>query len=593
MLLAACAQEATPTLTATTPAPTATTPKPTATTPAPTAKTPAPTPTTPAATAQANWWDALGEPEYGGTIILRLPSINLNFDNYTYFGSGQTFWFERLWCDSWTVDRNTWPFKVSFTPIEYIQGLLAESWEQPDAQTIIFHLRQGVHYQDKPPVNGREFTADDVVYHYDRMWGTGSGFTTPSPFYVSFIGNIEGVTATDKYTAVIKFKKPSVLGVLTLLDAFAMNTFEAHEAVELEGGSLKDWHNAVGTGSWMLTDYVQGTSITYSRNPNYWGYDERHPKNRLPYADTLKILGIPDVATAISALRTGKITLMSDIDRQQAASLARTSPELQQAKFPGACPDLEMRCDKAPFTDINVRKALQLAIDRQTLAKSYYGGVVDGKPSGLVNPAIMGYCFAYDDWPQALKDEYSYNPTKAKQLLAAAGYPDGFKTNIVAPTDRDLQLLQAIKAQLMDIGVDAEIRAMDYTAFRAYISGGLQDQMIYFSTSDPFPPTNTLWKRSSKPGAGNYTYNNDPTYDAMLSDMEADTDWNLLKQHMVAADRYAIEHHWVVATVPTATFNVWQPYLKGYSGESAGWWGSQTLWSRLWIDQNLQKSLGH
>ena len=86
----------------------------------------------------------------------------------------------------------------SWVPERFMGGdQLAESWELTDPQTVTVYLREGVYWQDKPPVNGREFTADDVVYNYDRLLGTGSGFTEPIPYYFGMLTAIDDVVATD------------------------------------------------------------------------------------------------------------------------------------------------------------------------------------------------------------------------------------------------------------------------------------------------------------------------------------------------------------------------------------------------------------
>ena len=78
-----------------------------------------------------------------------------------------------------------------------------------------------------------------------------------------------------------------------------------------EHGDVKDWRNLVGTGPFEITDWVEGSSITWTKNPNYWGYDEKYPENRLPYIDGMKMLVIPDVATRVAALRSGRIDVMA------------------------------------------------------------------------------------------------------------------------------------------------------------------------------------------------------------------------------------------------------------------------------------------
>jgi ABC-type transport system substrate-binding protein len=91
-------------------------------------------------------------------------------------------WMEQLTADNWTLSPTIYDYSGSFRPSDYVKGFLAESWEFTDANTYVIHLRKGIHWQDIPPVNGREFTADDAVYHYHRLYGGGDGFTKPSPY---------------------------------------------------------------------------------------------------------------------------------------------------------------------------------------------------------------------------------------------------------------------------------------------------------------------------------------------------------------------------------------------------------------------------
>jgi peptide/nickel transport system substrate-binding protein len=611
LILSACAEQATPTPTATTPKPTATTPASTATTPKPTATTPAPTATTPAAPAQAKWWDKWGQPQYGGTITRRAEDTSLYLDPGIIFGEGCQLWLEKLFCPDLTVDRSIWSFAAQWIPPEYFTGLLAESWEQTDPQTITVHLHQGVHWQNKAPVNGREFTTDDVVYNFDRMLGTGSGFTEPNMFFGGNLSIIDRAVAVDKYTFQIKLKSPTALAMDTLMNnEFGMIPPEWGEMVGAPvmpgppgappgggapaGGAAEDWTAVIGTGPWILTDVVQGTSLTYSKNPDYWGHDPRYPQNQLPYADTLKQVAIKDMATALAALRTGKIDLI--IDRggptlQQVQSLARTNPEIQQSAWPMDGYTLTFRCDREPFTDIRVRKALQLAVDLKTIAKTYYMGTVDGTPVGIMHPIFKGWSTPYDQWPQALKDEYSYNPTKAKQLLADAGYPNGFKTNIVGATS-DSEILQIVKSYFNDVGVDMDIRIMDMVALRPFTAAGKHDQMSTTSEAGMTQgPLFNMRKRTTGFNE-NTSYNNDPKFDAMFAQFTATSSLDEAKEIVREMDLYALEQHWAVNLFPYNNPVVWQPWIKGYTGEFIGF-PYTFYYARMWIDQDMKKSMGH
>lgn len=559
-----------------------------------TSSPPAPLTTSPSATSPvvssptsstptAHWWDKFGEPKYGGTLTVQTAFLNPNFDP-TYAGpfAGPLQQYESLFQEDWTLDREIWPFSGSYVPDKYYVGCLAKDWEMPDPQTMVVHLRQGIHWQNMPPVNGRELTASDIVYQYDRMFGLGNGFDKPSPYWLTQSSYVEKVTAQDKYTVVISFKNPSALNSWVMFAPGQYNWIAPPEAVEQsKDGLITNWKIAAGTGPWEISDFVSGTSVTFNKNPDYWGHDERYPENRLPYTDTLKILCIPDMATALSALRTGKIDLLANIPWQQAKNVSKTNPELQQAKLPAAGDTVDLRCDKSPFTDIRVREALQMAIDPETIASTYYGGTVTGKPAGLVSPDYNGWCIPYDEWPQELKDEYSYNPSGAKQLLAEAGYPNGFKTDVIAPSDSDLDLLQIIKSYFSDVGVDMKINVMDPATFAPFAISGKQDAMTFSAkTGVTFEPWVSLDYRSRIPT--NYSFNKDATYDAMILSFQTAPNMNDLKQLVIKADMYALAKHWGVQVCPAATYTIYEPNLKGYSGENL--MRSYMYYARWWKD---------
>lgn len=547
-------------------------------------------------TTQAEWWDKFGTPQYGGTLTCRIDRLSLGLDPYSgSWGAGGQYMYysDFLWQGDWTLNRNTWDFSTTFTPQEYWVGSLAQSWAWTDPTTLTIHLRKDVYWQDKPPTNGREFTAYDVQEHYDRVMGKGN-YTKPSPLYAGRLGLWDTVTALDKYTVQFKFTYPSSQDFLSVTELAGQNCIEAPELVKMQGG-FTDWHNAVGTGPWILTDYVDGTSVTFTKNPKYWGYDERYPENRLPYADQLKLVVIPDVATSLAALRSGKIDMVTGVNWQQAQNLAKTNPDLEQAKLPAPGPGPLMRVDKAPFNDIRVREALELAIDRKTIAKTHYGGTVDGTPCGVTSPAEKGWDYPYTEWPQSLKDQYAYNPTKAKELLAEAGYPNGFSTNILAAPTDDLELVQIVQSYFKNIGVDMEIKTMDPVTEMSVVMGKKFDQMYWdgLACGRTFIPQMNISGTNSTDMA-NFGNVQDPNYDALYQKFLHSTDLAESKQLENEAVKYALEQHWVISICPTVTYTITQPYLKGYSGElvEEGRGSLSWLWARLWAAQNTHTSEG-
>ena len=429
------------------------------------------------------WWDKLGEPQYGGEIVISSQANIENFDPYhsEHLTQIYTGWLETMQAGDWTLNPAAFDFKT-VAPHRYLTGHLAENREFTAPQTLVFHLRKGILWQNIPPVNGREFTAGDVVYHFHRLYGLGSGFTKPSPAQdkVLMYQDLVSVTAIDRYTVAFKWKNANQEFIRQFLvtNHSPALVIEAREAVE-KWGDLSDWHHAVGTGPFMLHDFVSGNAATLVKNPDYWGHDERSPENRLPYVDKVKILIIPEKEKALEMFLAGKIDAIEGISGEQAEAIRKSHPEILQIPMPWSSTiTIDPRNDTVPFNDIRVRKAMQQAINLPDIAKNYYKGTVEPYPSTLSSKCVQawgeGWAFTYEDWPQDLKDEYAYNPAAAKKLLAEAGHPRGFKTNIAADAGADLKLLQIVKSYFADVGIDMEIRpsAANNKFAQLYYPGG-------------------------------------------------------------------------------------------------------------------------
>jgi len=514
---------------------------------------------------------------------------------------------ERLTGDDWTLDPAIFDFRISYRPSDYEEGNLASSWEFPDTSTLVFHLRQGIHWQNIPPANGREFVASDVVYHFDRFQGLGDGFTKQSPYNTGIVDfkNLISVTTSDKYTVVFKWSVSNPEFIIDNMNGFSPYMgMENPEAVQ-QWGDLSDWHHAIGTGPFILQDFVSASSATLVKNPNYWGYDERYPQNRLPYIDKLNILIIPDNATALAAMRTGKIDAVDISTLQQANDMKKTNPEILQFQSTAVqTVTVDPRNDVKPFNDIRVREAMQMAIDLPTIAKTYYGGTVDTSPSTLTAIAMVGWGFPYNQWPQDLKDQYAYNPTAAKQLLAAAGYPNGFNTDVVVDQAADLDLLQIVKSYFAAVGINMEIRAMESTAWTAFVQiGHKQDQFAMRGTGGLLgmssAPISQL-TRFQTGGPTNWIMFSSPVFDAFYNTAMNATSYDGVKQVLKAASEYVAQQHLVISLLQAMPYYLCQPWLKGYQGQYqsivGGTGGPSILGfyaARFWIDQNVKKSLRH
>ncbi len=355
-------------------------------------------------------------PEYGGTLTYVVKLEPPTTDSMFRGARGVDGVSEKLGIVNWGIDRDEYGITGTFYfPLFPLKGRLAESWETPDTTTIIFKIRQGVNWHNKAPMSGRELTAQDIEYNFHRITGTGSGFTAPPETYGGELRGIpfESVTATGKYTVVFKLKQPqlgALESILTDPGAFIMPP----EVIK-QHGDVKDWRNLVGTGPFMLTDWVDGSSMTWTKNPDYWGFDEKYPQNRLPYVDQLSGLIMKEDATILAALRSGQLDYVGwsgaaeMIYTTQKESLERTNPEI--AFYPYAIRSENILAfnmsEDNPFSkDVRVRRAMQMALDLETMNKTYFRGTAMWKPRGVLGDALTGYNNPFEEWPEAVRKGY-------------------------------------------------------------------------------------------------------------------------------------------------------------------------------------------
>ena len=554
-------------------------------------------------------------PEYGGTLIYGRTGTGEHCDAWANSGWSHHFVgvvTEQLTIANWGVDRSEDDLRVFSYPLSTMKGQLAERWEAPDATTIIAHIRSGVRWHDKAPMNGRELTASDVEFNYHRILGLGSGFSEASP-HAGQYPKMASVTATDASTVVFKLAEPDVIWPLKAVPAYGsgsalLNMWIAWiyppEVIQ-EHGDIQDCMNLVGTGPMELTDLVEGSSVTWTKNPNYWGFDEKFPDNRLPYADEIVTLIMPDAAARIAALRSGQVDMLCNCgDSQlrsidQVESLQKTDPQIRMWERPGRSDNAFrfITVSRPPFDDIRVRQALQMALDRETIASTYFKGYADPTPHGLLhNDGPFGTPF--DEWPEEVKQYYRYDPERAKQLLAEAGYPDGFKTELKYFERYDANYAELVIGYWAEIGVDVEMSIHGAAEALAIAREHTSDGISHGENSNPTSDVTNLesFYRSDSP----YGLNddglgvNDPHMDALIDAAKAAATLEDMIRLTTEANLYGLSQHWHIdGPGPVPQFNVAQPWIKGYNGEvSIGVGQFTTLLTRLWLDQDLKREMG-
>ena len=458
-----------------------------------------------------------------------------------------------------------------------LEGDLAESWTQPNENTFIFKLRRGVKWHNKPPVNGREFTADDVVYSIERFR------TVKGNSNAYMLKSLDKVEAVDKYTVKFTLKEPFAwfLDMLASPMAIAM---VAKEAVE-KFGDLKKAEAVIGTGPWMLDSYRPNVGATLVRNPSYF-------VPGLPHIERIEVSVDEDNASRMAAFMSGKYDIgwefPGNINRtdwvQIKDRLKSTRPNLKTAEFPAnVMSHISMRTDQKPFNDVRVRQAISHAIDRQGIVDATAEGV------GVFNPAVPT---ALKDWAIPMNQlgegakYFKHDPAEAKRLLAAAGYPNGFPGTMCFTTYGSTILVDAMQIvlkNLKDVGIDATLDQKEYGAYIATCFNGNFPSMTYGPQTPFLDPDNFLYAQYYPGEPKNQSHIDDPVLADMLVKQRRTFDVAKRREIIYEIQRYLAVKQYYVTTPSGVYVAVWDGALKNY-GPNLGYdYGARLM--TAWLDR--------
>jgi peptide/nickel transport system substrate-binding protein len=544
------------------------------------------------------------KPIYGGTMVTALSADYNQWDPY----HTQSIQVGHLQLTSNELIGGNWVLGPQGTgdtdwalgwlgDIKVCSGELAESWELPDDTTIIWHLHHGVKFQNKAPAFGRELTADDVIWNWeyqfnnDGCWQTGE-YPVGNPYRpVSW-------KALDRYTVEVKFQSHDAQSLM--LPEMGDNMYYSPPEVWTSGGDMNDWTKAIGTGPWILTDYIAGSSITYTKNPDYFETDPLYTSTgetyKWPYLDTFKFLVMTDTSSRIAALRTVKLDFLQSVDRENAALLKTQVPNLQYKQGFVMAPNIAAgRISQAPYNDIRVRRALNMAINKQEMVDTYYGG----------EAALIGYPFPpgkswekvytpFNEQPKDVQEIFTYNPEKAKQLLEEAGYPNGFKATITC-TAATADELSLIKEYWNDINVDLELEVLEGGAwFGVWLSHGYKD-MIYAPGLGSWAGVeqDMMTRKDFYPNISEIDDPHTQEFKAQIAKYVIED-----PDKMLAAKKdYAVwelQQAWGVFMPCPYQYNMWFPWVRNFYG--INWTGGAGSWDwtkSIWIDQSMKTSMGY
>ena len=325
---------------------------------------------------------------------------------------------------------------------------LAESYEiSEDGQTFTFKLRQGVKFH-----NGREMTAEDVKYSIERVvdpvtQSPGQGFfATIKGYDEAAEGKAEGlsgITVVDPYTISFELTRPDA----TFLHVMAINFSHVVPKEEVEKYGPDFGKNPVGTGAFKLGEWALGQRVVFEKNADYWN-------TGLPYLDRITFEIGQEPIVALLRLQNGEIDVPGDGIPPAKFQEVMNDPEQKERVVEGGqlhTGYVTMNVNIAPFDDVRVRQAVNMAINKERTVQLINNRAVPANQP--LPPSMPGYAKDYEG--------YAYDPAKAKELLAEAGHGDGFETELyVMNTDPNPRIAQGIQQDLAAIGIKANIQAL-------------------------------------------------------------------------------------------------------------------------------------
>jgi peptide/nickel transport system substrate-binding protein len=439
----------------------------------------------------------------GGTLIIGMTATNIPGLDTAMFqsegGEGGRFVGVQLYDGLTRYDLTQGAHAPDIKP-----GL-ATSWDvTPDATTWTFHLRPNVKFTDGTPWN-----ADAAVFNLDRMTNKSSPDYYPELNATAglFLQGIASSKKIDDMTVEITTKGPYsyLLGDLALLP------FGSPTAIKAEGKDGFAVH-PVGTGPFKVESYVRGQKLVMVRNPDYW----RGPAK----LDRVILRPIPDATARAAAIQSGEVNWIEVPPPDTIPALKGAGFQVLTNSYSHVWPWV-FDTTKKPFNDVRVRQALNYAIDRSTMAKSILNGT--GRPA-------LQYAPLGDAGYDPKLDTYAYDPAKAKQLLADAGYPNGFSFTLSFPTSGSgnmvpIPMNEALQKDLAAIGVKVQLQPVEWASmltnfFKGSIPGGAD--AINISLGFVLVSLWSLWfGSSSTDNVGKYA---NPTVDSLLAQTKAEID---------------------------------------------------------------------
>src|SRR5438445_539719 len=434
---------------------------------------------------------------------------------------------------------------------------LAESWSQPNDRTYVFKLRKGVRWHPKPPVNGRELTADDVKYTYDRFLQIKGN---PNR---STLGHVEKIDVLDRYT--VKFTLVEPFGWFLDYLANTVMWIVPREAVE-QFGDLRRVEACIGTGPWMLERYEPNTRLTFVRHKDYF-------LSGLPYADGVEVAVDEDPSSRMASWLTGRY----DFAPEYGQCVRRIDLEVARQRKPGLRTQdfvvlfgafTAMKLDREPFRDARVRRALGMSDDWKQLLETNAWSLGHGVPNPAIPAALREWAIPMDQLTPVGRRLYERDVTEAKRLLTEAGFPGGLKTSVEATLAWSPDYVDALQVTMRswkDAGIDAELKSKDFGAYMATTIYGKFEKLAHGLRGGSPIADISLYNAHIPGEAFNASGVDDPKLTEMIRLQRRTLDVAKRREIVYDIQRYLAEQVYYSYGPSTSAVAAWDPRVKNFA----------------------------
>jgi peptide/nickel transport system substrate-binding protein len=462
--------------------------------------------------------------------------------------------------------------KPGTTPIE---PDVAESWTQPSPTTYVFKLRKGVHWHPRPPVNGRELTADDVKYTYERFLNVKGN---PNR---GILDAVETIDALDRYTVRFTLKEPHAWFLDNLAQPFTW--LIAREAVE-KFGDLRRAEACIGTGPWMLERHEPNVKLVYVRHPSYF-------LPGLPHADGVEVTVDDDTASRLASWLGGKYDFAPEYDfvvRRLDLDLARRrKPGLQTAEFIWLVTGVQwMKLDQDPFKDVRVRRALAMAGDWKEILETNAFSLGHGAPNPAVPAAFRDWSIPISELPPEGRRLYERNVGEAKRLLAEAGVGRGLKIVREDTAGYGADYMDAVQVgmkNLKDAGVEVDLRLKEYGAYVGSVLIGKFEKSAGGLLGAWNDPESYLYRLHMPGQSSNGSGVNDAKLTEMIRLPRRTFDAARRREIVYDIQRYLSTQVYHLYGPSVNVVAAWEPYVKNFAPNFGHDYGGRLM--AAWLDR--------